>query len=485
MPQPVLSRRALLGAAAIGVVTAAPARTAPRPALGARRRVAVVGAGLAGLTAALDLGDAGWDVVVLEARDRVGGRVHTLRAPFTAGLHAEAGGESIDEGHHALLAMTRRFGLRTEHRAPFKPYDATVYYQGRRTRLPAFLGRRRGQVLRDVLRFYDAADALSAGVDPEHPERAQNAQALDARNLDDFLRAQRLVPEAEFLMRLENRGEYNAELRDISLLFVAQQGAASSSGGLLSFFSAETRRVSGGNDRLPRAMARALGRRVRLQAPVTAVEHSATGVRVHTADGRPPVDAAWLVLATPMTPLRNVHFVPDVPAGVRATIDHLDLGNAVKVIRQYQAPFWTAEGFSGFTVTDLPFAIGWSPTDSYASAHGLLTEFITGDAGRIAAGLSESKRRAWGQKQLDSVYPESEPLRTGHVASMAWRNERYTGGGYAVYRPGQLASFYPVVRDGFGRVRFAGEHASGLAGYMESAVRSGHRAARQIGRAAG
>ena len=64
---------------------------------------------------------------------------------------------------------------------------------------------------------------------------------------------------------------------------------------------------------------------------------------------------------------------------------------------------------------------------------------------------------------------------------MAWRNERYTGGGYAVYRPGQLAPFYPVVRDGFERVRFAGEHASGLAGYMESAVRSGHRAARQIG----
>src|SRR5437764_1027619 len=179
MQTPELSRRALLGAAVIGVASAAPARTTPRPDWGTRRRVAVVGAGLAGLTAALELAESGWDVVVLEARDRVGGRVYTLREPFTTGLHAEAGGESIDDGHHALRAMIRRFGLRTEHRAPLKPYDATVYYEGRRTRLEAFLARHRGQVLRDVLRFYNAVDALSAGVDAEHPERAHNAELLD------------------------------------------------------------------------------------------------------------------------------------------------------------------------------------------------------------------------------------------------------------------------------------------------------------------
>jgi monoamine oxidase len=250
---------------------------------------------------------------------------------------------------------------------------------------------------------------------------------------------------------------------------------------LLSFFSAETRRISGGNDLLPRAMARALGRRIRLRAPVARVEHASTGARVHTADGRPPVDAAWLVVATPMNPLRRVRFEPAVPASVAAVIDGLSLGNAVKVIREYGAPFWTAEGFSGFTVTDLPFAIGWSPTDSYLAPRGLFSEFITGDAARTAANLTETRRRAWAQAQLDRVYPEGKLLRTDHVASMVWHNERYTGGGYAVYRPGQLAPFFPVMRDGFERVRFAGEQACGLAGYMESAVRSGHRAARQVG----
>jgi monoamine oxidase len=483
MPGPTLTRRALLGAAAVvgaaGAVS--PARATPRPHASAHRRVVVVGAGLAGLTAALDLVDAGWDVVVLEARDRVGGRVHTLRTPFTHGLHAEAGGESIDNGHHQLRAMIKRFGLRTEHRAPLKPYDATVYYEGARTRLGDFVARRGGRVLRDVLRFYDAVAALSAGVDADYPELARNAGQLDAQNLEQFLRAQHLVPEAEFLMRVQNRGEYNAELRDISLLFVAQQGAAAPDGGLLSFFSAETRRISGGNDRLPRAMAAALGHRVRLRSPVTRIEHNSTGVRVFHGGGGAPVDAARVVLATPMTPLRQVDFLPQLPQSVAAAVQGLDLGNAVKIVREYDVPFWTAEGFSGFTLTDLPFAIGWSPTDSYPAVHGLLTEFVTGDSALHAASLREQERRTWGQHQLDRVYPEARALRRSNAATMVWRHERYTGGGYAIYRPGQLSRFYPVFRDGFGPIRFAGEHASGLAGYMESAVRSGHRAAGQIG----
>src|SRR5258708_40086557 len=103
----------------------ADAATLPAPATSAGR-VVVVGAGLAGLTAALDLVQAGWDVVVLEARDRVGGRGHTLRGPFSQGQHAEAGGESIDDGPDQLLAVIKRFGRTTERRPPQKAYDAAV-----------------------------------------------------------------------------------------------------------------------------------------------------------------------------------------------------------------------------------------------------------------------------------------------------------------------------------------------------------------------
>lgn len=452
----------------------------PRPDHGARRRVVVVGAGLAGLTTALDLRDAGWDVVVLEARDRVGGRVHTLYDPFTAGLHAESGGESIDDGHYAIQAMLKRFGLSTERRAPLKPYDSTIYYQGVREPLAAFLTRDGGKALQDYLRFDDAVSALADGINPDHPERARNAEQLDAQSLEDFVRRQRLAPSAEFLVRTENRGEYNAELRDISLLFIAQQEAASSSS-LLSLTASETKRVAGGNSLLPEAMARALGSRVRLGSPVTRVEHGHDGVRVHTA--RDFVDGAWLVVAAPLMPMRQVEFAPRLPASVRAVIDGLDLGAAAKVIHEYDAAFWRAEGVSGFTLTDLPFAIGWSPTDSRpATTRGLLSQFITGDAAVLAASLSEQRRRTVFTEQLDTVYAEAALLQTGNVATMAWANERYTGGGYAVYRPGQMAPFWPVLRAGFGRFRFAGEHTESLAGYMESAIRSGHRIATSLGR---
>jgi len=222
-----LSRRRFLalsvggaGLAVAGGTRLAAAASASVPG-DAARRVVVVGAGLAGLTTALDLVDAGWDVTVLEARDRVGGRVKTNY--FEPGLHAELGGESIDDNHHDILAMLKRFGLSTERRAPLKPYDSHVYRNGVREPLAAFVAQRGGKVATDYFGFSDQLSAASAGVDPVHPERAKNAAALDARSLESFIAGAGLVPEAEFLVRTAFRGEYNAEPRDLSLLFIAQQ----------------------------------------------------------------------------------------------------------------------------------------------------------------------------------------------------------------------------------------------------------------------
>jgi monoamine oxidase len=202
-------------------------------------------------------------------------------------------------------------------------------------------------------------------------------------------------------------------------------------------------------------------------------------VRVHAADEE--IDATHLILALPPSPLRHIAFQPALPAPVATMIRRLDLGHAVKVTREYASRFWEAEGVPGFTVTDLPFHVAWAPTDSYQSSGGLLTQFITGRPARAAARLRDAQRIAHFQRQLDRVYPEGRSLRTAHAATTAWANERYTGGGYAVYRPRQMASFWPIVRAGLERISFAGEHTESLAGFMESAVRSGHRVAAQLG----
>src|SRR5262245_26011237 len=185
---PTLSRRRFLTTALAGATVAAlgrPVRAArlQRGGSGAPR-VVVVGAGLAGLTAALDLVDAGWDVVVLEARDRVGGRVHTIYDPFSPGLHAEAGGESIADNPDRIQALVARFGLDTERRPPNKLLESITYYRRRRSPIGEFLARRDGAVVTDYLRFADALEASVDGVDPEHPERSPRAAALDRQSLD-------------------------------------------------------------------------------------------------------------------------------------------------------------------------------------------------------------------------------------------------------------------------------------------------------------
>jgi monoamine oxidase len=200
------------------------------------------------------------------------------------------------------------------------------------------------------------------------------------------------------------------------------------------------------------------------------------------------VDAAHLVLAAPPPALRGITFAPALPVDTAAVIDRLDLGHALKVSTEYRRRFWTAEGQSGFTITDLPFGVAWDSTDSMpggADRPGVLTQFVTGDAAAAGAALSATARIASFQRQLATVYPEGDALRTGVATTMAWADERYTGGGYAVYAPGQLTPFWPVLRRTGGPLWFAGEHTEALAGYMESAVRSGHRVATAIGRPPG
>ena len=235
-------------------------RVADRPDPGAPGRVVVVGAGLAGLTAALELRDAGWDVVVLEARPRVGGRVHTLYGgvdgvELDRGLRAEAGGESIDDTHTALPSMVRRFGLDTELRPGNTSSRAAMgvfRYRGQTYTFAELTALRGGQVLGDYLRVDDELcatrrEAPRRSRAPRDGRRRRCARPHELRRRGST-RSQ-LVPEARFVAEQANMSLYNAQLADMSMLFVAQQTAVTA--GMLDGQS-ETMRVAGGNATLPR-----------------------------------------------------------------------------------------------------------------------------------------------------------------------------------------------------------------------------------------
>jgi monoamine oxidase len=479
-----LDRRSFLaGAVALGAgaalarsapAGAVPARTRPRVDAGTPRRAIVVGAGLAGLTAALDLRAAGWEVVVLEARTRVGGRVRTVYAPFTDGLHAESGGESIDDNHDQIQAMVARFGLHTDRRLANRDANGVAYYRGRRTPAASFLTGDPA-VYADYNRFYDESAKLADGIDPEHPERATNAAELDRRSLADFMDSLHLDPRARFIVQSAETGEYATDPAHLSLLFYAQQEAVVAG---VPDSAVETMRIHGGNSTLVHAMAAELGDTVVLGAPVRAVERGGDFVTVR-AGGRDHT-GAQVVLAVPPPPLRRIRFTPALPSTAAAMVHGLDLGPATKVMTQYDERFWRAGGGSGLVVADLPFRIAWDATDSVESPEGILTTFTTGAHGAAFARMRDAARIRSVHRQLARVYPEARG-RVQHSATMAWPDEQYTGGGYAAHRPGQMTRFWEVLRHPIGRIRFAGEHTESLAGYMESAVRSGHRVAAAIG----
>lgn len=495
-----ISRRSFLGGAVAVTVAASLAgcstTTTGSPATGitaitdradpgAARRAVVVGAGLAGLTAAHDLRTAGWEVVVVEARDRVGGRVFTRYGQtdgvaFDPGLHAEGGGESIDDNHDQLLALLRTYGIGTEKREADREAKGLVHYQGQVIPLADFVTLRGGAVATDYARFGDELKRLADAhrVDPEHPDQAVDAAALDNQSMAGFLDGLALVPEARFIVEHENVALYATELDELSMLFVAQQTAVTEG---VPDGSAETMRISGGNSTLPEAMAAALGDSLITGAPVTAISHDDHGVTVTAGDR--VVHAAHVVLAVPPPPLRSVRFDPPLPAALQAAIAGLDLGPAAKVTTQYRAPFWRDSGRSGLSVADLTYRISWDATDSYVASAGLLSSFTTGANARALASMSDPARIALVQGEIDQVYVGAKDRQAGAAATMAWPNEVFTGGGYAAYRPGQLSAFWGPLRDGTARIHLAGEHTEALAGYMESAVRSGHRAAATIGHA--
>jgi monoamine oxidase len=434
-----LTRRQFLGTTGVAATATVFGvhNTRPRPEAASRGRIVVVGAGLSGLAAALALRARGWDVIVLEARDRVGGRVHTLHSPFGAGLHVEAGGESIDSNHHQIQALARHYRLAMAHRPTNKLENAAVYRGGRRNVLHA-VTTADPAALSGYVAFGDALIRMAGDLDPAHPELAAHAELWDGQSLQDFAATQTLDAGAALLVQSDYRGNYNAQFDQVSLLFVLQQSVVDEA---LPESGVETMRIAAGNSALPEAMARDLGTAVRLDSQVTKVEQHSWGVRVHVGHAA-TVEAAHLVLAVPPPTLRAVSFLPPLASEVTAMIDELKLGHALKVSTEYDRRFWLPERLSGFTITDLPFGVGWDATDSMpggAERPGVLTQFVTGDAARVGAALGDRTRIASFQRQLNLVYPEGRRHMSGIATTMAWADERYTGGGYAVYAPGHSA----------------------------------------------
>lgn len=440
------------------------------------RTVTVIGAGMAGLAAAYDLHRAGWKVTVLEARDRVGGRIYSLRN-FSNGLVAEGGGEFIDENHRRMLAYANELGLQV---------GRVGSWQGQAGDWAALDGKAGPILHTDVWGvdldgeienvWQELAELAKSVPDPHQPQLAPEAERLDRQSTADWIQSLDVHPLAknDFIQHI--RAEYTCEPEQLSLLDLARNAAMYYS----TLERAVNYRVIGGNDQIPRTLADRLPD-VRLGGPVVSVSVHPDEVEVtyRQGDSYTTVRSAFAVLATPLTTARLIEFSPPLPDAHRKLVNELGYGAVTKVLIEYRKRFWDERGWNGRLVTDLPIGYIWHATSHMEHERGILTVYTGGNPGANFASLSDAERIQAAIAHIERLFPGSSNL-IECTATVNWVHEPYTRGSYAALAPGQVIAHWKTLFEPAGRLFIAGEHATPIQGFMEGAAESGQRVAAAI-----
>ncbi|MDP3968833.1 MAG: FAD-dependent oxidoreductase [Nocardioides sp.] len=484
-----LSRRGLLGGltAGVGAVAAGglalPAEAATRQgALPRRVDVVVVGGGLSGLVAAERVAASGRSVVVLEARDRVGGRIlnHTLRG----GAVIEAGGAFVGPTQDHLLGLAKRLGVRT-----FKQHNTgdNVYYSdGRATRY-------QGTVPPDPLILPDAGqlitrlNRMSEEVPVDAPWAAPKALEWDSVTVHDWVTRNSVNPGVRNLLLSYLQPTYGSDGRDMSLLFLLWYIAASGNERNPGTFErssdteggAQEMRFVGGSGLIPLRLARRLGDVVALDAAVRRIQQRADQVVV-TCD-RGTVRASRVIVAAPPPTALAIDWFPLLPPKRALLLQRMPMGQLMKCDAVYRTPFWRKDGLTGFGIADegaVRVCFDNSPADAEV---GVLLAFVGGSTWQEhGVRTRAARRRAVLEGLAKIVGPQA--LKPIEYTEQDWTRERWTGGGpIAVLGTGTTTAFGSQIRKPFRRVHWAGTETSTYwSGYMDGAVRAGDRAAREV-----
>lgn len=454
----VVNRRQFLR---LSVVAGAPALLfqQPRPSTAP---VVVVGAGLAGLRAAAVLKNAGRQVVVLEARQRPGGRVLTIRAPFDEGLHAEAGPIRIAGVHKAVLRAVRECGL------SLVPFESSVGARAAGgTQTSGLKPDEGGLPANALLERY--VGTLPADLAEPATTAASYAKwrEYDRVTWPQWLLSRGASPEAVRLMTL------GGDSRELSALYVLRQFA-------LLRASSQRYKIAGGMDLLPRAMASALGNLIRYDAAVVRVSRaSATGASIeYETGGRVErMTASRVIFAVPFSTLRQIEIRPRLSGAKERAIEGLVYYPGTRVLLQSRSRFWNRAGLNGTARTER--AEIWDCTyDRQGLDRGILGATTGGAVGRTLIDMSESESMAFGVDLVAEAFPEIRPSFEKGVVHR-WPLERWSRGAFVTFRPGQMTSTMPDISQPEDGVHFAGEHTSSWMGWMEGALESGERAAHE------
>src|SRR5215211_4447115 len=440
--------------------------------------VVIVGAGLAGLTAARELERADAAVLVIEAQDRVGGRT---MAGLVAGTTVEMGGQWIGPGQRRIIALARDLGVET---SPTHLPGGTVFYEG---------GRRSeyeedGEIpfsdpaaLREVEEAFGALSELARVVPADAPWRAKNAAELDGQTLETWKLGHAQSSGARFYFDLAVGSLYACEPRDISLLGVLADIASSGSfEGLFEIeASAEEYRFVGGAQEISVRLAKRLEGSVVLGSPVRRIVQERDAVLVES--DRASVRAGAVIVTVPPALRGRIEYVPALGPMHDGLSQRMPMGAVIKCHAVYGTPFWREAGLNGRTESDTGPCRITCDNSFPAEDAGVLTGFILGSDAR-EWGRREKGERETAVLECFARYFGAKALDPQGYAETDWGAEVYSRGGYAgVPTPGMLLDHGPALQEPVGRIYWAGAETSPeWSGYMEGAVESGERAAREV-----
>ena len=429
-------------------------------------RVVVVGAGFSGLAAAYELTRAGYEVTVVEARNRVGGRVISF-SDIVPGKNVEGGGELIGSNHPAWVGYAKQFKLNFLDVGE-EDLEFPLVVNGKR------LTADESEALwKEMEKAFGTIYDDAAKVDADRPWTAQNAEALDRRTLASWIDAIETSPvckSALHTMMMADNGvvsDWQSYLGNLAMI---------KGGGLEKYWTdSEVYRCRGGNQQLAARFVTAIGStKVLTRTPVRSIDVTDSGVRVALATGK-TLEADRVILTAPPTTWNRIAIDPALPVNLAP-----QMGANVKFLIGLNGPFWRRAELAPDLLSDGPVNMTWHATDGQRGAGEAMVAF--------SGGPSAETCRDWGARRVENyltelgkVYKGIRGSYSGRSRFMDWPGDAWTKASYSFPAPGQVTAQGPTLYDGIGRLHFAGEYCSyAFMGYMEGALHSGAAVAKRI-----